>query len=243
MQLFEMMFLSLLAGLATALGAILVVAIGKPKETTLALMLGGAAGIMLIVVILDLIPSALTYDNWLVAVLGVAMGMMILFLMDKLFSRFTKREKKRDQAYLRKMGYLIAIGIALHDLPEGIAIAVGYSATEKLGLSLALAIGMHNIPEGMAVAAPLTMAGTAGWVIVLLTLIVALFTPLGTIIGFILVNMSPSSMALMLALAGGAMTYIVKYELLPEAKRRHPNYARLGLMLGMLLMTSIWFIH
>jgi ZIP family zinc transporter len=239
----EMMLLSLLAGLATALGAMLVVAIGKPKETTLALMLGGAAGIMAIVVILDLLPSALSYGNWPAAVLGGAMGLMIMFLLDKLFSRFAKRGKKRDQAYLRKMGYLIAMGIALHDLPEGIAIAVGYAATEKLGLSLALAIGMHNIPEGMAVAAPLTMAGTAGWVIVLLTLSVALFTPLGTIIGFMLVNMSPSSMALLLALAGGAMTYIVKFELLPEAKRRHPNYARLGLMLGMLLMTLIWFIH
>ncbi len=57
------------------------------------------------------------------------------------------------------MGYLIAIGIALHDLPEGIAIAVGYAAQENLGLIIALAIGLHNIPEGMATAAPLLMGG------------------------------------------------------------------------------------
>lgn len=239
----QMLFLSLLAGLATALGAMLVVAMGRPRETTLALMLGGAGGIMVIVVLLDLMPSSLSYGSWPVALLGFAAGMLILFLLDKFFSRFTKRGTKRDQAYLRKMGYLIAIGIALHDLPEGIAIAVGYTATEKLGLSLALAIGMHNIPEGMAVAAPLTMAKTPGWVVFLLTLFVAMFTPIGTVIGFVLVSLSPSSMALLLALAGGAMAYIVKFELLPEARRRHPNYARLGLALGMILMTTIWFIH
>jgi len=44
--------------------------------------------------------------------------------------------------YLR-MGYLIALGIALHDLPEGIAIAAGYSASPVLGPALALAIGLH----------------------------------------------------------------------------------------------------
>ncbi|MDW7675773.1 MAG: ZIP family metal transporter [Bacillota bacterium] len=239
----ETLVTSLIAGLATAFGAFIVVAIGRPQEETLAMMLGGAAGIMIVVVLLDLIPSSLAYGSLLVAVLGFLSGVLILSILDKFFASFAKREKKRNSAYLRKMGYLIAIGIALHDLPEGIAIAVGYTAADKLGFSLTLAIGMHNIPEGMAVAAPLKMAGTAGWVIMLITLIVALFTPVGTLIGLILVSFSPQSMAYLLALAGGAMTYIVKYELLPEAKRRHPNYARLGVAVGMLLMVIISFLH
>ena len=238
-----MLISSLVAGLATALGAMIVVVLGRPRETTLALLLGGAAGIMVAVVLLDLLPSALAYGSFFVMILGLKAGLLLMFLLDQLFSRFAKQEKKRDQAYLRKMGYLIATGIALHDLPEGIAIAVGYAATEKLGISLALAIGMHNIPEGMAVAAPLMMAGTAPWVIMLLVLTVALFTPLGTFIGFTLLTVSPQSMAFLLALAGGAMSYIVLFELVPESKRRHPNYARLGVVVGVLIMVALGFFH
>lgn len=235
--------MSVIAGLATTLGALLVVMIGSPRESTLAMMLGGAAGIMVVVVLLDLMPSAFQYGSALVAIGGWHAGIALLYLLDKFFANMTKRDKKRDSAYLKKMGYLIAMGIALHDLPEGIAIAVGYAATDSLGLSLALAIGLHNVPEGMAVAAPLLMAGTAKWFIMLLALFLAIFTPLGTVIGLVLVALSPNSMAFLLALAGGAMSYIVLFELWPESKRRHPNYARLGILMGVVLMALVWFIH
>ncbi|MGF7183946.1 ZIP family zinc transporter [Desulfitispora alkaliphila] len=241
----KMLIISAVAGLATVLGALIVVALGKPSERKLAAFLGGAAGIMLVVVVLDLIPSAITYGSIGVAFLGFITGAAILWLLDKIISRFhdNRSSGMRDQAYLKKMGYLIAVGIALHDLPEGIAIAVGYAATENLGLSLALAIGMHNIPEGMAVAAPMRMAQVKGIAILGLTLVVALFTPLGALIGFALVTLSQNSMAFLLALAGGAMGYIVVSELVPESMRRHPNYAKLGIAIGIIIMTTIWFLH
>lgn len=239
------MFFSLIAGLATAFGALVVILLGQPSEKKLAALLGGAAGIMLVVVLFDLLPSALKYGNIFITILGFVSGLIVLFTLDKIFSRFTSREpaQKRDQAYLRKMGYLIAAGIALHDLPEGIAIAVGYSAEETLGFSLAVAIGMHNIPEGMAVAAPMKMAGVSSLLIIGLTLFVALFTPLGALIGFILVSLSEHSMAYLLALAGGAMAYIVAVELIPESMGRHPNYAKLGVLIGAIIMLGIWLLH
>lgn len=141
------------------------------------------------------------------------------------------------------MGYLIAIGIALHDLPEGIAIAVGYSATPELGLIIALAIGLHNIPEGMATAAPLKMGGMNSFKILALTTLVSLITPLGAYLGFIIISISKSLIGLLLAFAGGAMTFIVHNELWPESKRRHPNYSRLGAVCGIVLMLCVGLIH
>ena len=149
---------------------------------------------------------------------------------------------KQGNNRLIKMGYLIAIGIALHDLPEGIAIAVGYSATPELGLIIALAIGLHNIPEGMATAAPLKMGGMNSFKILALTTLVSLITPLGAYLGFI-ISISKSLIGLLLAFAGGAMTFIVHNELWPESKRRHPNYSRLGAVCGIVLMLCVGLIH
>jgi ZIP family zinc transporter len=237
---------SLLAGLATLLGCLIVLAFGRPGEKLLAWMLGLAAGIMLTVVIIDLIPSSYSNSSLKVACAGFILGNILLLLLDYLISCLppVKRLQKFEQrGHFLKIGYLIAIGIALHDLPEGIAIAVGYSATDKLGIIIALAIGLHNIPEGMATAAPLKMGGTKNFTIISLVALVSLITPLGAYLGIVLVSISSSLIGLLLAIAGGAMTYIVKSELWPESQRRHPNYARLGAFCGLLIMAVASFIH
>lgn len=255
---------SIIAGLATELGAIIILATGKPEEKLLAVLLGFAGGVMAAVVALDLLPSAFVYGNIIVVTLGFITGLCFMLILDVIISlfpqfnhkathnsisngkhvkagNFTKNAKR--QGHLLKMGYLIAIGIALHDLPEGIAIAVGYAAKENLGLIIALAIGMHNVPEGMAIAAPLAMAGISKFSIIFICLLISLFTPIGALLGILLVSISSHFISLLLALAGGAMVYIVKSELLPEARRRHPHYALGGFTLGILLIIVLSWIH
>lgn len=56
-------------------------------------------------------------------------------------------------------GFLLAIGITLHNLPEGIAIGAGYLHNPKFGLFITVAILLHNIPEGIATALPLSKGG------------------------------------------------------------------------------------
>lgn len=224
---------SILAGLATLLGTMVVIIFGRPSERSLSVFLGMAAGIMLAVVIIDLIPSALQYGTLMQTLLGFIVGAFILYIIDLLLSLLIKPHNSQNrQVSLLKMGYLIALGIALHDLPEGIAIAISSTATEKLGFIIALAIGLHNIPEGMAIAAPLNMGGVNRVKIIILTLFVSLFTPIGTILGFSLVNISNNLISFLLSLAAGAMTYLVQDELIPESHKRHPNYAKLGILLG-----------
>ena len=235
-----------LAGFATIVGALIVLAIGHPSEKVLAWLLGFASGIMLTVVIIDLIPSAYTYSTIAITILGVMLGVFLLLTLDAAMSLLLPLEKlgpNKANSRLLKMGYLIAIGIALHDLPEGIAIAVGYSATPHLGLVIALAIGLHNIPEGMATAAPLRMGGMKSWRILGLMGLVSLVTPFGAYLGFIIMAISKSLVGLLLALAGGAMVYIVHGELWPESRRRHPNFALLGATVGFVLMILVSMLH
>lgn len=237
---------SLLAGLATLLGAVLVLALGRPGERILAMLLGFAGGVMTAVVVFDLIPSALDYGSLVTTSLGFILGILLMLALDiliSLFPGFHAVQNTGRQVQLLKMGYLIAVGIALHDLPEGIAIAVGYSAKESLGLLIAFSIGLHNIPEGMATAAPLTMGGMSRKGIVATCLLISIFTPLGAYLGLLLVTINPHFICLLLALAGGAMAFIVRNELIPESFRRHPNFARLGFTVGIMLILSMAFFH
>lgn len=242
---YQILIQSLIAGLATVLGALIVVAFGRPGERLLALFLGFATGVMTAVVVCDLLPSALAYGSVWVTSFGFLLGLIFMLLLDVILSVLpaVKQTSMGREGRLLKMGYLIAAGIALHDLPEGVAIAVGYSAKENLGLLIALAIGLHNIPEGMATAAPLTMGGMNRRGIISTCFVISLFTPVGAGIGLLLMYVSPSLICVLLALAGGAMAFIVKNELLPEAYRRHPNYARLGFVLGVVLILLLGILH
>jgi len=230
---------STLAGLATVLGALAVAALGRPGERVLAVLLGFAGGVMAAVVVFDLIPSALDYGNVLTTWGGFLLGLVFMLGLDLVISLIPGLQSAGSlglESRFLKMGCLIAAGIALHDLPEGIAIAVGYSAKESLGILIALSIGLHNIPEGMATAAPLNMGGMSKAGIVLTCLAISLFTPLGACLGLLVVSVSRRFICLLLALAGGAMAFIVNNELIPEAYRRHPNFARAGFLLGMSLI-------
>lgn len=227
---------SLLAGLATALGSLIVLLGRRPGRRALAVMLGGAAGVMLAVILLDLIPAAFQVGSSLEAGAGFGLGLLLLWSLDKLLTARAETSGFNGKISYRRLGYLMAAGIALHDLPEGIAIAGAYAAGGALGPLLALSIALHNIPEGIATAAPLRLGGLRRRQVFLLNVLVSIFTPLGTLLGLYLIHLSPRHLAFLLALAAGAMTYLIKDELIPAAHYQNPIWAWLGLGLGYLLL-------
>lgn len=233
----EILLQSLAAGLGTCLGAGIVILFGRMGNRTLSLLLGFASGIMGAVVIVDLLPSSLGYGRPVICLLGFVSGFLLVTGMDYGLSRLLPGSKSH-QLY-RRMGYLIVLGIALHDLPEGIAIAAGYSASTMLGPVLAMAIGLHNIPEGMATAAPLRAGGISGARVVAVNALVSLVTPLGTLIGLYILKASPALNSLLLALAAGAMIYIVMEKLLPVSLSNHGFFALAGATGGFLFMLKL----
>jgi ZIP family zinc transporter len=193
---------------------------------------------MLAVVLLDLLPAAFRFGSAFETGAGFALGLIILWGLDRLLSLGNETFRFNGKTAYRRLGYLIATGIALHDLPEGIAIAGAYAAGGILGPLLALSIALHNIPEGIAAATPLQMGGLRRRQVFFLNVIVSIFTPLGTLLGLFLIHLSPRHLAFLLALAAGAMTYLIKDELIPAAHYQNPVWAWLGLTLGYLLL---WF--
>ncbi|KJS12166.1 MAG: zinc permease [Peptococcaceae bacterium BRH_c8a] len=233
----EILLQALIAGLGTCLGAAVVVFFGRMNGRTLSLLLGFASGIMVAVVIMDLLPASLYHGGPATCLAGFIGGFLVVKIMD-LTLHLIIPGGNTHRLYLR-MGYLIALGIALHDLPEGIAIAAGYSASPVLGPALALAIGLHNIPEGMATAAPLRAGGMSSTRVVAVNALVSLVTPLGTLLGLFILHASPGFNALLLALAAGAMIYIVTGKLIPVSLNSHRVPAVLGMIAGFLMMLHL----
>lgn len=232
------LFPSFLAGLATAFGSLLVLFGKRPGPRTLAVLLGGAAGVMLAVVLLDLIPAALRTGNGYQATSGFVAGSCFLWCLELLISRKRSRIPLNSKIFYRRMGYLMATGIAMHDLPEGIAIAGAYTAGGSLGPLLAISIAIHNIPEGIATTAPLQMGGLRKRWAFFINLFVSLFTPAGTLLGLFIIHLSPQHLSFLLSLAAGAMTYLIKCELIPTARYQSPIWGWVGLVSGYILL---WF--
>ncbi len=237
---------SFLAGTSTVLGVFVLMAFGRPKEKVLALLLGFAGGIMVAISLFELLPSAVDTGSLAGALIGFVLGAGMMFLLDRFMPHSHMSESEHmvvenpDKLGLRgnpvlRTGFLILFGIALHNLPEGLAIGAGLEASPQLGLTIALAIGLHNVPEGLAIAGPLKSGGLSNLKILLFTLAAGLMTPIGTAIGLVFLAISPVFIGGSLAFAAGAMMYIVNDELIPQSNSMHSHLANTGLISGLLV--------
>ena len=238
-DMFEIIWISTIAGLATTLGSLLVLLFGKPQERVLASLLAGSGGVMLAVVSVDLLPSAWKIGPPLQVGVGFALGLLFMFLADQRLNISTNTLPLSRRQRLKRTGLLVAAGIALHDIPEGMAIAVSQETASNLGFLIAIAIALHNFPEGMATAAPLKMAKIRRWKILLLNIGIAFFTPFGALLGLLALESVQNSLAFFLSFAAGAMTFLVFAELIPLSRERHPHYALLGGTVGFIFFAFI----
>lgn len=233
----QLLLWGILAGACTAVGAVLLFIKRHWTDENLAAFLGLASGVMIAVVLFDMLPSALVYGGMGPVVKGVAAGILLLYLFDRcLFGQISRGET------LIGLGYLIMLGIAMHDLPEGMAIALGHEMKARTGMVIALGIGIHNIPEGMAIAAPLIMGGMRRWRILMQTIMVGVITPLGTILGQMVADGLPFLLPLMLGFASGIMLYLVLFQLWPQAGQQSRRSRWYGFWLGMLIIFIATFV-
>ena len=162
-----------LAGLMTGVGGVIAVLVRKIERSLRSLVLGFAAGIMIGISTLSLIPNSLS-GGLFFCVLGFVLGGVILWLLDVKLPHTHKIEAEANMYY--KMGVFIALGIALHNIPEGLAIGASNFISEDLSFYTAVGIGLHNTAEGMCVAFPLAIGNTSKIKIILISTLTGLST-------------------------------------------------------------------
>lgn len=242
----------LLGGLAgfgaTALGALPALALRSIGQRLEDSMLGFAAGMMLAASAFSLLLPGLAAGaeilgsrplGALVVVLGMSLGVLLMLGLDT----FTPHEHDKTGPCgpgHERCGrvWLFVFAITLHNLPEGMAIGVGFSQGDMgVGLPLATAIALQDIPEGLAVALALRAAGFKPGRSVLVAALSGLMEPLGALLGVGLSSGLALAYPAGLGLAAGAMLFVVSHEVIPQTHRNgHETPATLGLMIGFALM-------
>jgi zinc transporter, ZIP family len=147
--------------------------------------------------------------------------------------RAQSRENKIVDQKLLETGILLAIGISIHNLPEGIAIGAGYLHAPQFGFFVTLAIMLHNIPEGIATALPLRKCGMSKWNAFKVAMFSGLAEPIGALFAAIFLTSFSSLVPASLAFAGGVMVFITLDELVPMAHEHgQQQFSAIGIILG-----------
>ncbi|MCL2764707.1 MAG: ZIP family metal transporter [Treponema sp.] len=242
-------------------GLISAILLKKPLENMICWLLSFAAGVMISIVCFGLVPEAFELGGILVSVSGLVIGILVIMMLNRLVDKITETREDNlkihfthEELYhesglinnptrMLRSGMLMLFAIALHNVPEGIAIGASGSYDIRLGALLAIMIAIHNIPEGMAVAAPLLAGGVNKWKAIFLTSLAGATTLLGGITGILIGSISNTAIALSLSAAGGAMLYIVFGEIIPQSiimtKNRTASIVALfGIIIG-LIVTQI----
>lgn len=239
---------SLLAGLATALGAIPLLFIKRVSDKTRDGMLGFGAGVMLAASCFSLIlpgidaAQALTGSKTqaaLIVAAGLGAGALFLFLSHNLIphEHFIKGSDSVSSLKLKQI-WLFVGAVTLHNFPEGLAVGVGFGGGNIAeGAALALGIGLQNIPEGLVVALAMLTAGYTRLKAFGVALLSGLVEPVGGAFGAGVMTVAQPVLPWALAFAAGAMLFVVSHEIIPESHRNgHESRATGGVLGGFAIM-------
>lgn len=212
--------LTIFAGFSTLLGTFLLFFKIKNKENLITASLSFAAGVMICVSLIELIPEGYklihyTYNSlfsFLMLLLFINIGIIASSLLDTCIPC--------NNSKLYKVGIISMLAIILHNVPEGIATFLASSTDRHLGLSLALAIALHNIPEGIGISIPIYYATKNRKKALFYTLISGISEPFGALLAFLFLKnvVTDTIMGLLFGFIAGIMIYISICELLKEAK-------------------------
>lgn len=232
---------SILCGIGTMAGAALGVCFKGAGKVLMSSIIAIAGGLMLSVVTLDLIPEALGSGGILPVLTGIALGILLVVLVESLLP---ESYHSVGNSLSMKSGVLLAIGLAIHNFPEGLAVGAGFGSNAELGIELMLVIALHDMPEGAAVAAGFLATKLRRAAIIGIAGLTAVPTCVGAMAGAALGTGADYFMPVCLGLAAGTMLYITCGELLPQSHalsggRLSTLSILLGVVLGILITSAI----
>ena len=213
----NILILAGLAGLATLVGVILGSLLKKTKKNII-FSASFAASLMILIAAVELIPVAFRELGLKGLFFWVMLGVFAIWLANWIIPHLHSMKEIRSyqDRYLVRMSYLIAIGLVLHDFPEGFAMPSSFGHSESLGFLVVVAAFIHNIPEGYILTMSQSKTNGRNFCYEAAAFSV-LATFSGAILGVNLLARFPGLNPIFLSLAAGAMLFIAIHELLPES--------------------------
>ena len=255
------------AGLATGIGSTIAFFAKTTNKSFFAVSMGFSAGVMIYLSFAEILPKATQYvEEYVTATeaAGIAAGALIagLVLMavidalvpsganphentdvELLGSSDTPLQgvdEVRNKALLR-LGVFVALAIAIHNFPEGLATFLLVLDDPQIGIALAIAVAMHNIPEGIAVSVPVYYATKSRLKAFRLSFLSGLAEPAGAVIGYLILAqfLNHFVLGIIFAMVAGVMVFLAIDTLLPTARNSARGHLTVyGVIAGMAVMAA-----
>ena len=260
----QALYAGLFTWILTAIGASLVFFFKRSNRKVLDAALGFTGGVMIAASFWSLLSPAISSVEtqqelgmtnlpiWFAPAIGFLFGALFIYFLDKKIPHlhlFKKIEEAEGPKTDLKKTELLVIAIAIHNIPEGLAVGVAFGALSygldigiTLGGAIALAIGMglQNAPEGFAVSMPMRRAGFSRFKSWQWGQLSAIVEPIFAVIGAAVVIAVYPILPYALAFAAGAMIFIVVEEVIPESQSGgNADIATMGLIAGFIVMMCL----
>ena len=255
------------AGLATGIGSTIAFFAKTTNKSFFAVSMGFSAGVMIYLSFAEILPKATQYvEEYVTATeaAGIAAGALIaglvlMAVIDALVPSGANPHENtdvellgtsdtplqgvdevRNKALLR-MGVFVALAIAIHNFPDGLATFLLVLDDPQIGIALAIAVAMHNIPEGIAVSVPVYYATKSRLKAFRLSFLSGLAEPAGAVIGYLILAqfLNHFVLGIIFAMVAGVMVFLAIDTLLPTARNSARGHLTVyGVIAGMAVMAA-----
>jgi ZIP family zinc transporter len=246
------LLLSALAGLSTTLGSLLSIIFRRPGPRFMTLTLGFSGGVMILISFAELLPTGVDALGFGQAYVAFFIGMIVMFLIDVLIPHTYIGEQHCTEpgnldGKLMKTGVLVALGIGIHNFPEGMASFAGTLQDVSLGAAIAFAIALHNIPEGVAVSAPVYAATGSRSKSFFCSFLSGAAEPVGAVLAALVLMpfLNETVLGFVLSAVAGVMVFIAVDELVPISRSYGEEHLSIvGIVSGMMVAAvSLWMLR
>lgn len=241
MKLIIPLSISLIAGLSTCLGALIIFLKIKHDNINkfITFCISFSLAIMIGISITDLIPTSF-YDilfhynlnKAIIIIIGSFLsGVGVVLIITKL--------TKNNENNLYRLGILNMITLIIHNFPEGIATFLSSYNDLEVGIKLSIAIMLHNIPEGIAIAVPIYYSTNNKKKALSKTLLSGLSEPLGALLAYIVLckYITNQMVSIILLFVAGIMITISIHKMFPVTLQYKCNkFIYLGIAVGILFL-------
>ena len=228
------------AGAVSGVGALFLALYGEVSRRTYSTILGFSSGVMIGVSTLVLLPEGLAVGTFPMVIGGLLLGGLFVTFLEVVIPHMEPHFGAQDYSPGLGDAFLLAVAVAIHNIPEGLAMGLGFVAGEQMGPRLAVAIAFQNIPEGLAISLPLRRNGVNKWYAVIFATLSGMSEVIGAAVAVICAGWARFVLPLGLAFAAGALLFVTADQLIPEShKHGESMIPSWGVTLGFVLVILI----
>lgn len=195
-----------------------------------------AAGVLIAVSFLHIVPKSMAMNEQAPAYLFA--GYLLMHLFNRFLTAFVC-DKPASSDYV--LGFVPLLGIGFHSFVDGIVYSISFSVSMLTGILVAIGMVLHEFPEGIVTYTLLLRGGfSERRSFALAFLAAAVTTPLGTLLSYPLISrIDESVLGLLLALSAGALIYVGATHLLPQTEREPRRFSLVAMIAGIVVALGI----